>query len=161
MAKFDKLDRDIMVYLQQDGRMQSSKIADRLQISERTVRNRIDRLVKNHAIHPTIVVNWKAFGYQTAVDIFLEVELPRMNEIGEALRQQPEVNYIAFSTGDQDISIQAVLKSNDDLQNFIQRLSEIPGIRRTKTVLVPRINKHTHDWIPPIEDFHPYIKKEK
>ena len=154
MSKFDMLDRDIIVLLQQDGRMSSSEIGIRLQVSERTIRNRIKRLVESEAIHPTVVVNWRSFGYLTAVDIFVEVDLPHLLEIGEALAQHPEVNYIALSTGDQDISIQAVLKSMDELHNFIQRLSDIPGLRRTKTVLVPRILKSTHDWIPPAEDFN-------
>jgi len=154
VPNFDILDRNIVILLQQDGRISSSEIAKHLHVSERTVRNRIKRLVESEAIHPTVVVNWRSFGYITAVDIFVEADLPQLYEVGEALAKHPEVNYIALSTGDQDISIQAVLKSTDELHNFIQRISEIPGLRRTKTLLVPRILKSTHDWIPPVEDFN-------
>jgi hypothetical protein len=31
----------------------------------------------------------------------------------------------------------------------------IPGIRRTRTILVPRILKDTYQWFPPPEAFNP------
>lgn len=156
MRIFDQLDRHIIRLLQQDGRAASAEIARRLGASERTVRNRINRLVEQGAILPTVVVNHKRFGYQTAVDIFCEVDISRMAEIGQALAQLPEVNYIAYSTGDQDISIQALLESSDAVYEFVQRLAAIPGVQRTKTVLVPRILKNTYEWIPPEIDFDDY-----
>jgi Lrp/AsnC family transcriptional regulator for asnA, asnC and gidA len=156
MRVFDQLDRHIIQLLQTDGRATSAEIARQLGASERTVRNRINRLVEEGAILPTVVVNHKRFGYPTAVDIFCEVDISRMAEIGQALAQLPEVNYIAYSTGDQDISIQALLESGDAVYEFVQRLVSIPGIRRTKTVLVPRIVKNTYEWIPPVTDFAEY-----
>jgi len=153
----DTLDRQIICLLQDNGRATSAEIARRLAVSERTVRNRINRMVERGAILPTVVVNPKYFGYQTALDIFCEVELSRWEEIGkDLLSQLPEVNYIAYSTGDQDISIQALLESSDDVYEFVQRLASIPGIRRTKTVLVPRILKNTHEWVPPETGFEEY-----
>jgi DNA-binding Lrp family transcriptional regulator len=62
----------------------------------------------------------------------------------------PEVAYLAYSTGDQDISIQALFKNTDELHHFLtQKLNHVPGIRRTRTVLVPRIIKDTYQWLPP------------
>ncbi len=153
MDVFYSLDRQIICLLQRNGRVSSAEISRQLGASERTVRNRINRLVERGAIMPTVVVNHQYFGYRTAVDIFCEVDLNRMEEVGQALSQLPEVNYIAYSTGDQDISIQALLKSSDAVYEFTQRLANIPGIRRTKTVLVPRILKNTYEWIPPETDF--------
>ena len=147
------LDRRIIRLLQRNGRASSAEISRQLGVSERTVRNRIKRMVERGAITPTVVVNHQHFGYRTAVDIFCEADLNEMEEIGRVLSQLPEVNYIAYSTGDQDISIQALLKSSDAVYEFTQRLANIPGIRRTKTVLVPRILKNTYEWIPPETDF--------
>jgi Lrp/AsnC family transcriptional regulator for asnA, asnC and gidA len=152
----DLLDRSIIRLLQQDGRVAAADIARRLEVSERTVRNRIARMREQGAVLSTLVVNPKYFGYQMAVDVFCEVDMVQMKEVGNALRQLPEVNYVAYSTGDQDISIQAVLESSDAVYDFVQRLSRIPGIERTRTVLVPRILKDTYEWIPPEEDFEAY-----
>ena len=70
--------------------------------------------------------------------------------------QLPEVNYIAYATGDQDISIQVLLESSDAIYEFTQKLVKISGIHRTKTVVVPRILKNTFEWIPPEDDFEEY-----
>jgi len=153
---FDSLDRRIIRLLQGNGRATSAEIARQLGVSERTVRNRVNRMVARGAILPTVVVNHRHFGYQMAVDIFCEVDITRMDEVGEALARLPEVNYIAYSTGDQDLSIQALLESSDDVYKFVQKLASIPGVRRTRTVLVPRILKHTFEWIPPETDFEEY-----
>lgn len=147
------LDRQIICLLQSDGRMSSSAIARKLQVSERTVRSRIDRMVAQRAILPTVVVNHRFFGYPMAVDIFCEVEINRIEEIGNSLKQYPEINYIAYSFGDQDLSIQALFESADEAFEFVQKLANTPGVQRTKTVLVPRILKNTYEWIPSETDF--------
>ena len=154
--KLDILDRHIIKLLQNDGRASSVEIARKLNVPERTVRNRIVRMEEHEVIHPTVVVNHKLFGYKTAVDIFCEVDINQIEEIGAALMQLPEINYIAYSTGDQDISIQALLESSDAIYEFTQNLVSIPGVHRTKTVVVPRILKNTSEWIPPEEDFEEY-----
>jgi Lrp/AsnC family transcriptional regulator, regulator for asnA, asnC and gidA len=156
MRVFDQLDRRVIRLLQKDGRASSAEISRQLGASERTIRNRINRLIEHQAILPTVVVNHRRFGYQTAVDIFCEVDISRMAEICQALAPLPEVNYIAYSTGDQDLSIQALLESSDAVYEFVQRLAAIPGVQRTKTVLVPRILKNTYEWIPPERDFADY-----
>jgi Lrp/AsnC family transcriptional regulator for asnA, asnC and gidA len=153
---FDLLDRRIIRLLQQDGRVSSAEIARQLQVSERTVRNRIRRLVERDAIRPTVIVNHKLFGYQVFIDVFCEVDINRMDEIGQVIARLSEVNYVAYSTGDQDISVQVLLESPDSVYDIIQRLASIPGVRRTKTVLLTRIVKDTYQWIPPEGDFEAY-----
>jgi hypothetical protein len=38
-------------------------------------------------------------------------------------------------------------------------LADIPGLRRTRTVVVPRIIKNIHEWIPPEHCFEEYDKE--
>ncbi len=155
-GKLDKLDFRIIELLQKDGRASSATIARILNVPERTVRNRINRMVQQAVISPTVVVNHRHFGYQTAVDIFCEVEINKMEEIAAELLKVPAINYIAYSTGDQDISIQVLLESSDDIYGVIQQLASIAGVYRTKTVVVPRVVKDTHEWMPPEDDFEAY-----
>ena len=155
-GKLDKLDFRIIQLLQKDGRASSATLARTLNAPERTVRNRINRMVEQAVISPTVVVNNRHFGYQTAVDIFCEVEINKMEEIAAELLKLPEINYVAYSTGDQDISIQVLLGSSDGIYDVIQHLASIPGVQRTKTVVVPRILKDTYEWIPPEDDFEDY-----
>lgn len=155
-GSLDLLDRQIIRFLQKDGRMSSSEIARQLNVPVRTVRHRIDRMVKRGDISPTVIVNPKNFGYQMAVDIFCQVEINKMAEIAEVLKEFHEVNYIALSFGDQDISVQALLEDSDKAFDFVQKLADIPEVQRTKTILVPRIVKNTYEWLPPESDFEDY-----
>ena len=150
MRKLTDLDREIILRLNQNGRKASSQIARELGVAERTVRHRIRRLEETGIIKPVVVVNPAAFGYTLTVDIFCEIDIQLQEAIVEAIAAWPEVSYIAFSTGDQDISFQALFKSSEEMHHFITaRVSQVPGIRRTRTVLVPRIVKDTYQWLPP------------
>jgi DNA-binding Lrp family transcriptional regulator len=101
-------------------------------------------------IQPVAVVNPAAFGYTLAVDIFCELEMGYQQSVVEAILSFPQVSYLAISTGDQDISLQAIFKDSEEMHEFITRqLHHVPGIRRTRTVLIPRILKDTYQWLPP------------
>lgn len=150
LAKLDALDKALIRCLNQDARMPSARIARELNVAERTVRHRIARLIELNVIRPVAVVNPAAFGYDLSVDIFCELDGVEQSQAIAALLAMPEIAYVAYSTGDQDISIQALFKNTDELHHFLtHKLQHIPGIRRTRTVLVPRIIKDTYQWLPP------------
>ncbi len=150
MPALDCIDRSIISILNQDARAPTTRIAREIGIPERTVHNRIKRLIEQNIIHTVAVVNPHAFGYSLAVDIFCELEIGAMAQALEALTQMPEIAYIAISTGDQDISLQAIFKSSAEMQDFITyKLHQVPGMRRTRTVLIPQILKDTYQWMPP------------
>lgn len=154
--KLTSLDRRIIEVLNRDARMPSARISRELGVAQRTVRNRIDRLIEEGIIQAVAVVRPAAFGYDLVVDIFCEIEVAQLEGIVQALDAMPEISYIARSIGDQDISIQALFKNSSEMHAFItDRLQQVPGIRRTRTVLVPRIIKDTYQWLPSPEDFAP------
>jgi len=150
----DALDQALIRCLNQNARIPSARIARELNVAERTVRHRIARLIELDVIRPVAVVNPAVFGYNLAVDIFCELDGVGHSQVIEAIAAMPEVAYVAFSTGDQDISVQALFKTTDELHHFLtQKLHHVPGIRRTRTVLVPRIIKDTYQWLPPEDAF--------
>lgn len=154
MSKFDSLDYSIVMLLNQDARLPSARIARQLGVSERTVNNRIKRLTELDALHLSGVVNPAAFGYTLAVDIFCELDVGHQAEAIQAILELEEVSYIALSTGDQDISLQALFRDSEAMHDFItHKLHQVPGMRRTRTVLVPRILKDSHQWLPPQSSF--------
>lgn len=159
MSKLDWLDKAIITILNQDARLPSAQIAKRLGVSDRTAHNRVQRLIRMGVIQPVAVVNPAAFGYTLAVDIFCELEVGYQEQAVEAILSFPQVSYLAISTGDQDISLQAIFRDSDEMHEFITRqLHQIPGLRHTRTVLIPRILKDTYQWLPPddaAENPHP------
>jgi Lrp/AsnC family transcriptional regulator for asnA, asnC and gidA len=155
-VKLTLSDRKILILLNQDARRPSSQIAHSLGISERTVRNRIKRLVAEGVITPIGVVNPSVFGYSMVVDIFCQVEIAQRDQVLDTLAHIPEIAYIAFSSGDEDIILRALFKNSNDMNEFLtDRLYQISGLKRTHTVLVPSIIKEVYQWMPPAEDFEP------
>lgn len=154
MSRYSQLDQKIITRLNQNARTPSAQIARELGVPERTINNRIRRLIEQKVIKPIAVVNPASFGYSLAVDIFCELEVGYQLEAIEEISRMPEVSYIAISTGDQDISLQAIFKTSEEMQKFItQKLHQVPGMRRTRTVLIPRIIKDSFQWLPPGELF--------
>ena len=150
LSKLDRLDNEIITFLNRDARAPSARIARELGIAERTVNNRVKRLIEHDIIQPIAVVNPAAFGFNLAVDIFCELEVGYQEQAVKAILDMPEVSYLALSTGDQDISLQALFKDGEEMQAFItNKLHQVPGMRRTRAVLIPRILKDTYEWLPP------------
>jgi Lrp/AsnC family transcriptional regulator for asnA, asnC and gidA len=154
LSKFDSLDLSILTHLNQNARLSSAAIARQTGVSERTIKNRIKRLIESNAILPTAVIDPVAFGYTLAIDIFYEIEVGHQEQAIQALLKLPEISYIAISTGDHDLSLQALFKDSEAMHDFItHKLHQVPGMRRTRTVLIPRIIKDSSRWLPPADAF--------
>ena len=152
-TSLDNLDYRIIQILHSNAREAASEIARRTGTNERTVRKRIERLVADGVIRLTAVLNPISLGFVTAVDIFLEVDPDREDEILAELIKMPEVNYVAYGQGTREVSIQARFKDNNEIRTFLQsRLTEIPGLTIASYTLVPSILQDAYDWMPRWED---------
>lgn len=148
MIKIDSIDKKISDLLLVDGRMSCSKIAMHIGgISERAVRYRINRLIKNGIISVRGNVNADGLGLKVCADVFIEVEPARVLEIATQLAEYESVSYIAYSTGDTDISIQVFAHNNSELFTFVTEvIGKIPGVRKTHISFVPIKIKDDHIW---------------
>lgn len=149
MTKIDAVDRAIVNSLMEDGRMPAAEIARRLGkgISERTVRYRIERMVKDGLITLSAIPNPRQLGFQIVADVFLEVEPSQINQVAQLLSRQDRVSYVACSIGEKDVSIQVLAR---DLAEFYAYVTEVigklPGVRKTTSSIVPIILKDLHQW---------------
>jgi len=167
MARLDSVDKRIISLLQRDGRTPNAQIARELQISEGTVRRRIDALIANGVIKVTAVTNPFKIGLNTLVLIHLNVEPKKLKTASEQLIEIPEVRYVSLSTGEHDIMVEALFPSNAELLTFIRdRLSLIPGVTKIETNIQLQILKRSYEWrIPDGDVFNekkasPLAKKE-
>jgi len=153
-AYFDNLDYEIVQALHENARVAASEIARKTGANERTVRKRIERLLNENVIRLTAILNPFAFGYITAADIFVQVEPEREAAVIDALMGMPEVTYVAFGQGTNEISIEARFKDNDALREFIRTtLANMEGVTVDRYALVPRILRNIDEWMPPKDDF--------
>ena len=146
----DDIDHAIIACLQRDSRTPSAEIARRVGVAERTVRARIDRLVQDGVVRLVALVSPQALGYTVTADVFLEVELGRVQEVADHIASFSEVSYVGLTTGDRDISLQMYAESVDSLYTFVtERLNRIPGVMRARTFVIPRIVKSIENWSVP------------
>lgn len=148
MIKIDTIDKKIADLLILDGRMSCSRIAQEIGgISERAVRYRINRLIENKIISVRGNVNAESLGLAVCADVFIEVEPSMVQEIAKKLSEYEQVSYIAYSTGDTDISIQVFARNNGDLFGFVSEVvGRIQGVRKTHISFVPIKIKDDHVW---------------
>ena len=154
MYKLDDTDRAIVNLLMEDGRMPCSQIARRIgRVSGRAVRYRIDQLVAHGIVRISAIPNPQSLGFSVIADVVIEVEPGHILDVARKLAEYERVSYVACSTGDRDISIQVVARDNAELYQFVAEvLGNVPGVRKTTTMLVPFVLKDVYEWhIPAAE----------
>ncbi len=149
--KIDSTDQAIVNLLMQDGRLSGSEIARGLgDMTERAVRYRLDRLVKEGVIRISAIVNPKAIGLPITADVWVEVEPGCVTQVARRMAEFDCVTYVACSTGQQDLSIQIVASDNESLYNFVTEvIAKVKGVRKTTTILLPVIMKDVYQWSIP------------
>jgi len=146
----DEFDRQIIALLQKDGRLPNVEIARSLGLAEGTVRKRLDRLLSEGFIRIIAVADPATVGLAASVIIGIQTDLGQLNEVAQRLAVIPEVHCVNIVTGTYDVVIEAVLPSGDHLLSFlIDKVSTIPGVRRTETSHVLQVIKRACDWTVP------------
>lgn len=158
---FDEIDFLILKELKKDARVSASVIARKLEANERTIRNRIDRMIDQGAVRLTAIVDPKAFGYTISLDIFLEIAPEQEHEILEILLSMTEVSYLANGKSTNEISVEARLKDTEQVGHFLRSvLPSIPGVRVKGYTLVPGIIRNIDEWMPPASAFGINLKQD-
>ncbi len=143
-------DRRIIRLLQRNARASYAELSRETGIPESTVRRRMDRLIRLGVIEFAMLAEPSKLGYELRAMIGLKVELRRLEEIADTLRGMNEVTFAAFLTGNFDVMVQVVVRSQEALVEFLtQRIAPIEGIRSTETFVMPYIIKPTTSWVLP------------
>jgi Lrp/AsnC family transcriptional regulator, regulator for asnA, asnC and gidA len=148
--ELDTVDWQIIRILQEDGRTANVEIARKVGVSEATVRKRLDRLVSEAVIHITALPNPSKVGLATVTFITLGVDLSLLESIAAEVGQSPQVRAIYYTTGENNLLVEAWFHSTDELLQFLTReIAAIQGIRRVATSHVLRSLKNGSHWVLP------------
>ncbi|MFB5663538.1 Lrp/AsnC family transcriptional regulator [Alteribacillus sp. HJP-4] len=129
MDHLDKTDLLILGYLQENGKRSYSEIARYLEVSEGTVRTRINKMLNNGVFEFIIHTNPNKVGLEVQAIIGFSTKLGEQEEIARSLQRFSEVRFVGAFSGRHDLIIQAYFKSNEDLVNFVNKeLAQIDGI---------------------------------
>ena len=151
MAQFvlDNLDKRILAYMQEDGRITFADLASNLGVSEGTIRKRVKRLTEEGILKTVGVTDPLKMGLDTVAFVWLRIDRHYVESVIEQLEILPEVRYLVVTTGEHDLVAMVVLPNREELVTFLNRkLAQIEGIVGTETSIVLQVHKQVYDWAP-------------
>jgi Lrp/AsnC family transcriptional regulator, regulator for asnA, asnC and gidA len=118
----DDLNRAIIKMLQQDGRLPYRDIATALDVSEGTIRNRVQSMKQSGALKIVALTDPMAIRYQADAMIGINVASPATpRAVVHRLSEEPEVVYVLWVSGRYDLLIEVVCETSDAFQDFLER----------------------------------------
>ncbi len=141
----DAMDKALIAELQMDARRTPLELARKLNVSESTVRRRLQRLLGRGIIRIVGVTNAFALGYRGVASIGLKVAPGSGHEAAEILASYRDVRTVGIYAGRYDLMAWALFREPADLDHFIStQLSQIPGLRDVEVMPHLRIAKASH-----------------
>jgi len=136
--KIDDLDRKILDFLQKDGRMAASHIADELDISIPTVTDRIKKLSESGVIKGfQVTLDPKLLGLDvSAIITVISESSEHYKEVIQAARNTPEVVQCYSTTGKGSHILIIVAKNSQALEELLRKIQNWPGVSRTETQVI-------------------------
>lgn len=142
-GSLDELDFSILSYLQQDGRMSFTVIAEKLGVSIGTIRTRFNKLIEDGTINIIGRVDPDKVGFRSYAHIAVYVRPATLKEkVAEEIMKMPEVSFLAMTSGDYDLEVDVMCRDNDHLVKFVNELSNINGVNQTKTTIYFKVYKY-------------------
>lgn len=126
-SDFDAVDRAILHHLQQDARKPITDIADAVNVSDNTVRNRIQGLEDEGVIRGYFVdVNYDEIGVQHHYIFTCSARVSRREQLAERVREFPGVTeVITLMTGSNNVLIVAAGTEKDDMTDLAYAVDEL------------------------------------
>jgi Lrp/AsnC family transcriptional regulator for asnA, asnC and gidA len=143
----DRIDNHIITLLQKDGRLSNTDIAKKLKISEATVRTRLKRLIEDEFIQIVAVSNPFKLGFEITGDLYIHVDMKKIDAAIMELKKIKELWYIVMTTGEQNINAEFVVKTLEELNDLVyNKISRIDGIVRVETSIIMKYIKRKYDF---------------
>ena len=121
-TKIEGLNLRIVEFLQEDGRATFSSIADKLGVSESTVRSRVSRMREQNMIHFITVTNPLALGHSSWAMLGISVgQGSSATEVAEYFRELDEVVYAMRIAGRFDLLVEVVVDTPISLRDFLDK----------------------------------------
>lgn len=130
----DELDARLLLLLADEPRLGVLECSRRLAVARGTVQARLDRLVARGVLlgFPP-ALDLAAMGYGLTAFTVLEIAQGRRPEVTAHLAEIDQVCEVHATTGDGDLLVRVVARSNADLQRVIDAVVGTEGVQRTST----------------------------
>ena len=136
----DKIDFGIIDALSKNSRTPFVKIANKLKVSESTIRKRVASLEKEGIIRKySLVVDTGKIGFENVALIGIDVVAEKYLDVAKKLKDIDGVKYAASTAGDHMFMLEVWARNNDELRTISEKLKDIDGVTR----ICPAIVKDT------------------
>jgi Lrp/AsnC family transcriptional regulator for asnA, asnC and gidA len=138
MFNLDEIDTRILELLEENARRSFTEMAEKLKVSESSIRKRVSALQKEGVIKKfTIKVDHAKLGLNTVAIVGIDVDSDKMLEIAQKLCDFKEVKCVATSSGDHMIMLEVWAKNGKELNNLIsEKIGKIDGVRQICPALI-------------------------
>jgi len=134
----DNIDLKILKALQSNSRSSTTKISEKLKISNVATQQRIQKLEKKGVIQGyTATLDYRSLGYKTIayIGVFLE-KAKDYPAVLKKLDKIPELMEAHFTTGNYSIFAKIMAQDNTHLMEILSNsIQNIKGISRTETFI--------------------------
>ncbi len=130
----DDLDARLITALAATPRAGVMELARQLGVARGTIQARLDKLQARGVVtgfDPDL--HLEALGYEVLAFVTLEIAQGRLDDVVEHLANIPEVIEAHTTTGPGDLHCRVVARTNEHLQQVLNRILEVSGIERTST----------------------------
>lgn len=141
----DEKDREIIKYLQTDGRMAYSTLGRLIGLSDAATRQRVNRLTARGVIDIVAVTDPVkiGLGYQALLGITVTDDARKLAaEIGA----MDDAVYVVMTAGRYDLIVELVCADGDTFVTHVNTIRTMDGVMSVETLPYLGITKQTYDW---------------
>lgn len=128
----DNVDEKILSILEENGRASFTDIAEQVDVSEGTVRNRVEKLQETGIIENfTVNVN-----RERDISAFISVNVSTDREFENIISDFPDDLQVYELAGDMDMLVKVDRDSSEQVNQVVDDIRAVDGVESTKTYMV-------------------------
>lgn len=146
----DSIDIKILGKLKENSRMSASEIGDKINMSVSAVIERIKKMEASGVIKQyTLVLDAERINQDVSAFISISLDHPKYNEgFIQSVLAHKHIIECHYITGDADFLLKAVVDSTGSLEKILNDIKSIPGVSRTRTLVVLSTVKNEYTVLP-------------
>ena len=146
----DLIDIKILEVLQDNARVSISDLSKKVNLSLSAVSERLKKLESSNVIEKyTVILNSQALDKELSVIMNISLENPHQtSEFLNFVRTEDEILECHYVTGEYDYVLKITTRNTATLENLMNRIKGISGIKRTQTNVVLSSVKHLYSVSP-------------
>lgn len=126
----DDTDARILNLLRENARMKNTEIARQVNLTERAVRARIEKLVREGIIKK-FTIETSPVGVEGIV--LIDTQVDKTVSVKDTARKMSES--VFECSGDFDVAVRVRADTLDDLNRKVDDIRKLPGVNRTSTLV--------------------------